>query len=48
MGALIGNPSTAPAYNTPFTDGVQQIYTQFASAFPYLKTPNAGAQGNGT
>ena len=48
MGALIGNQSIAPAYNVPFTDGVQQIYTQFAMAFPYLNTPHPGANGDGT
>jgi hypothetical protein len=48
MGYLIGDSSIAPANGVAFTDGVQQIYTQFDSAFPYLKTPNQGANGNGT
>jgi hypothetical protein len=48
MGYLIGNASVAPAFNVPFTDGVQQMASQFDNAFPYLKTPTAGANGDGT
>ncbi|HEX4446312.1 MAG TPA: DUF4331 domain-containing protein [Polyangiaceae bacterium] len=47
-GALIGKASIAPAFNVPFTDGVQQLASQFDTTFPYLKTPTAGANGNGT
>jgi hypothetical protein len=42
----------APAYAGPsptlFTDGVQQIATQFGVTFPYLNAPHAGANGDGT
>jgi len=48
MGALIGNPAIAPAYNVQFTDGVQQTAAQFATAFPYLNPPTQGANGDGT
>jgi len=41
-------PAYAGATPTLFTDGVQQIATQFGSTFPYLNTPNAGANGDGT
>jgi hypothetical protein len=47
-GALIGNASIAPAFAVPFTDGVQQLASQFDTTFPYLKTPTAGANGDGT
>jgi hypothetical protein len=47
-GYLIGNTSIAPAATTYFTDGVQQLESQFDSTFPYLKTPNQGANGDGT
>jgi len=44
-------PADSPAFNgktTLFTDGVQQLASQFDVTFPYLKTPTAGANGNGT
>jgi hypothetical protein len=44
-------PASSPAYTgttTLFTDGVQQLASQFDVTFPYLKTPTAGANGNGT
>jgi hypothetical protein len=52
-------PSGNPAYNnavtdggasTPvfFTDGVDQASVQFDATFPYITTPNQGANGNGT
>jgi hypothetical protein len=44
-------PAVSPAYTTAttlFTDGVQQLASQFDVTFPYLKTPTAGANGNGT
>jgi hypothetical protein len=44
-------PAVSPAYTTTptlFTDGVQQLASQFDTAFPYLKTPTSGANGNGT
>ncbi len=44
MGELIGNPSVAPAYNVPFTDGVQQTSAQFDTTFPYLKNADARRQ----
>jgi len=55
-GALLGTSKTigataikaAPAAGTPFTDGVQQLASQFDVAFPYLKTPTSGANGDGT
>jgi Domain of unknown function (DUF4331) len=48
MGYLIGSATLAPAYNVPFTDGVQQTAAQFDVSFPYLKSPTAGANGDGT
>jgi hypothetical protein len=50
MGFLLPKGSAA-AYAmtaTLFTDGVQQKDTQFDAAFPYLKTPTQGANGDGT
>jgi hypothetical protein len=50
MGYLLPKGAAA-AYATSatlFTDGVQQKDSQFDAAFPYLKTPNPGANGNGT
>jgi len=48
-GYLLGTTSgLAPAAGVAFTDGVQQIQTQFDNAFPYLKTPTSGANGDGT
>ena len=45
-------PTQAPAYeggNTVlFTDGVDQSAVPFLPVFPYLNTPNQGAQGDGT
>jgi hypothetical protein len=52
-------PSGNPAYNnaatdgganTPvfFTDGVDQAAVHFDATFPYIATPNQGANGNGT
>ena len=48
-GYLLGTTSgLAPAAGVAFTDGVQQLATQFDNAFPYLKTPTSGANGDGT
>ncbi|MGD0675085.1 MAG: DUF4331 domain-containing protein [Polyangiaceae bacterium] len=44
-------PTVSPAYSgtpTLFTDGVQQLASQFDSTFPYLTTPTSGANGGGT
>jgi len=45
-------PTQAPAFEaaTPvfFTDGVDQGAVTFAPGFPYLSTPNQGANGDGT
>jgi hypothetical protein len=49
-----GNPAYNNAMdggaNTPvfFTDGVDQGAVQFDATFPYIATPNQGANGNGT
>jgi hypothetical protein len=45
-----GNPAYNNASNTPvfFTDGVDQGAIVFDSHFPYILTPNQGANGNGT
>ena len=48
MGVLLGNNVDAPSRLTPFHDAVLQSHTQFDSTFPYLKTPNPGAKGDGT
>ena len=48
MGYLYTNDIDAPSRNTPFHDAVLQSHTQFDTTFPYLKTPNPGALGNGT
>jgi hypothetical protein len=41
-------PAYAGANPTLFTDGVQQKDSQFDDTFPYLKTPNQGANGDGS
>ncbi len=38
----------SPATGTFLTDGVDQAATVFQAQFPYLGTPNQGANGNGT
>jgi len=51
MGYLlpVGSAAAYTATNTTlFTDGVKQDSTQFDTAFPYLKAPTAGANGDGT
>ena len=50
MGYLLPKGSAAAYATTPtlFTDGVQQLASQFDAAFPYLKTPLPGANGDGT
>jgi hypothetical protein len=50
MGYLLpkGQAAAYATTATLFTDGVQQKDTQFDAAFPYLKTPNQGANGDGT
>ncbi len=48
MGYLYGNNTDAPSRNVPFHDAVLQSHTQFDTTFPYLKTPNPGAKGDGT
>lgn len=48
MGYLLADDQQAPARNIPFHDAVLQDASQFDDAFPYLKTPKAGANGDGT
>ncbi|MFP2927232.1 DUF4331 domain-containing protein [Pyxidicoccus sp. 3LG] len=48
MGYLLANDTQAPSRNTPFHDAVLQDADQFDVTFPYLRTPNPGALGNGT
>jgi hypothetical protein len=48
MGYLYGNSVDAPARMIEFNDAVLQSHTQFDTTFPYFKTPNPGANGNGT
>jgi hypothetical protein len=51
MGFLLPATSANPLYNgtvTPLTDGVWQNAGQFGTSFPFLQTPNQGANGNGT
>jgi Domain of unknown function (DUF4331) len=51
MGFLLPATAANPLYNgkvTPLTDGVWQNAGQFDPTFPFLKTPNQGANGNGT
>ncbi len=48
MGYLYSNDVDAPSRAIPFHDGVLQSHTQFDTTFPYLKTPNPGAKGDGT
>ena len=51
MGFLLPATAANPLYNgkaTTLTDGVWQNAGQFDSTFPFLKTPNQGANGNGT
>ncbi|NOK19951.1 DUF4331 domain-containing protein [Corallococcus carmarthensis] len=48
MGYLFENDTQAPSRNTPFHDAVLQDASQFDAVFPYLKTPAAGANGDGT
>jgi len=51
MGFLLPATASNPLYNgkvTALTDGVWQNAGQFDTTFPYLKTPNQGANGNGT
>jgi hypothetical protein len=48
MGYLLTNDADAPSRNVPFGDGVLQDASQFDEAFPYLRTPNPGANGDGT
>jgi hypothetical protein len=51
MGFLLPATASNPLYDgkvTELTDGVWQNAGQFATSFPYLKTPTQGANGNGT
>ncbi len=51
MGFLLPASAANPLYNgkvTTLTDGVWQNAGQFDTTFPFLKTPNQGANGNGT
>ncbi len=48
MGYLLSNDVDAPSRNVPFHDAVLQDVWQFDTKFPYLKTPNPGAKGDGT
>ncbi|WP_164019793.1 DUF4331 domain-containing protein [Pyxidicoccus trucidator] len=48
MGYLLANDTQAPSRNIPFHDAVLQDASQFDAAFPYLRTPNPGANGDGT
>ncbi|RKG78852.1 DUF4331 family protein, partial [Corallococcus terminator] len=48
MGYLLADDTQAPSRNIPFNDGVLQDASQFDATFPYLRTPNAGANGDGT
>jgi hypothetical protein len=51
MGFLLPATAANPLYNgkvTTLTDGVWQNAGQFDTTFPFLKTPNQGANGNGT
>ena len=48
MGYLLTNDADAPSRNVPFGDGVLQDASQFDEAFPYLRTPIPGANGDGT
>ncbi|MCP3139795.1 DUF4331 domain-containing protein [Pyxidicoccus xibeiensis] len=48
MGYLLANDTQAPSRNIPFHDAVLQDAAQFDAAFPYLRTPNPGANGDGT
>jgi hypothetical protein len=51
MGFLLPATTANPLYNgavTPLTDGVWQNAGQFGTSFPFLNTPNQGANGNGT
>lgn len=48
MGFLFPTDAEAPSRNVPFHDAVLQEAAQFDDVFPYLKTPNPGAKGDGT
>jgi Domain of unknown function (DUF4331) len=48
MGYLLTNDTDAPSRNVPFHDAVLQDPSQFDTTFPYLRTPNPGAHGDGT
>lgn len=48
MGYLLADDTQAPSRNVPFHDAVLQDASQFDTAFPYLRTPNPGAHGDGT
>jgi hypothetical protein len=51
MGFLLPATASNPLYDgkvTELTDGVWQNAGQFATSYPYLKTPTQGANGNGT
>lgn len=48
MGYLLTNDTDAPSRNVPLHDAVLQTHSQFDVAFPYLKPPLAGANGDGT
>lgn len=48
MGYLLANDQQAPSRNIPFHDAVLQDASQFGEVFPYLRTPNPGANGDGT
>jgi hypothetical protein len=51
MGFLLPATAANPLYNgtvTTLTDGVWQNAGQFGTTFPFLQTPNQGANGNGT
>lgn len=48
IGYLLTNDTDAPARNVPLHDAVLQEAAQFDDVFPYLRTPNPGAKGDGT
>lgn len=48
IGYLFGDDAQAPSRNIPLHDAVLQDASQFDDVFPYLRTPNPGAKGDGT
>jgi len=48
IGYLLTNDTDAPARNVPLHDAVLKDESQFRNWFPYLQTPRAGANGDGT